>query len=73
MTPQAPTPPDAHVSAWTRVIRDVVDRVTQTRARAGLTLIAGLVVALACLSFGRGVQINTDLRSLLPALSLIHI
>ncbi|MGB1698798.1 MAG: MMPL family transporter [Nannocystaceae bacterium] len=67
MTPQAPTPPDAHVSAWTRVVRDVVDRVTQTRARAGLTLIAGLVVALACLSFGRGVQINTDLRSLLPA------
>lgn len=56
----------APISAWTRRVRDVVDHITRTRTRAALTLVAGLLVALACLSVGRGVKINTDLRGLLP-------
>ncbi len=67
MTSPSPPAPNARVSAWTRLVRDAVEQVTRTRSRAAVALFVGLLVALACLGVGRGVEINTDLRSLLPS------
>ena len=68
-------PPSSHLRSTHLPLASLVGTLRTTpnsfarcnsRRRAALTLVVGLLVALACLSVGRDVKINTDLRGLLP-------